>query len=37
MVKKHKTSVRVSGLVFLASCYLWYNPALHLTLIAIFR
>lgn len=37
MTLKHKTGVRVSGLLILAVCYLLYNPALHLMLIAIFR
>ena len=37
MVMNHKTNVRVSGLVVLGISYLWYNPALHLTLIGFFR
>ena len=32
-----KSGVRISGLLIVGLCYLLYNPALHLVLIAIFR
>lgn len=32
-----KSGIRISGLLILGICYLLYNPALHLTLIAIFK
>lgn len=32
-----KSGIRISGLLILGICYLLYNPALHLMLIAIFR
>jgi hypothetical protein len=37
MELRNNTTVRISGLLIVGLCYLLYNPALHLMLIAIFR